>query len=67
LLSGRLPFQHHNAGALLMAHVMEPAPDVRRLVPEIPERISSAIRRAMAKEPEERYTMAGEFVSALFF
>ena len=65
MLSGELPFQHNNPGALLIAHLTQPPPDPRELAPELPDDAAQAIRRALAKSPEERYLTAGEFAAAL--
>lgn len=65
ILTGRLPFRHNNPGAIVLAHLVEPAPDPRRLVPGLPDEVAFAIMRAMAKRPEERFASAGEMVSAM--
>ena len=65
MLTGELPFQHNNPGALLIAHMTQPPPDPRELAPELPDDAAQAIRRALAKSPEERYRTAGEFAAAL--
>lgn len=65
MLTGSLPFQHNNLGALLMAHVLQPAPDPRDIVPDITDNSAYAIQRAMAKQPQDRFMTVGEFVAAL--
>jgi hypothetical protein len=50
---------------LLLAHLNQPPLDARRVTPDVPESVSMALRRAMAKDPEERFVTAGEFVAAL--
>jgi serine/threonine-protein kinase len=65
LLTGSLPYRYKNAGALLMAHLMEPPPDVREFVPELSEQTATTIKIAMAKKPEQRFATAREFVAAL--
>ncbi|TAK12017.1 MAG: serine/threonine protein kinase [Anaerolineae bacterium] len=65
MLTGELPFRHSNPGALVMAHMMEPAPDPRDKVPELPQAAATAIMRAMAKESQDRFMYAGEMVSAM--
>jgi len=65
MLTGQLPFQHNNPGALLIAHMTQSPPDPRDLMPEISAETARAIRRAMAKSPDERYPTAGEFVNTL--
>lgn len=65
ILTGVLPFQYQNPGALLMAHMSQPPPDARLLVPDLLPGCAVAIQRAMAKKPEDRYATVGEFVAAL--
>jgi serine/threonine-protein kinase len=65
MLTGELPFGHSNVGALLLAHLNQPPPDPRNLVPDLTSDAAHAIRRAMAKSPAERFATAGEFAAAL--
>lgn len=65
MLTGELPFRHGNPGALVMAHMMEPAPDPRHKYPGLSEAVATAIMRAMAKEPQGRFMFAGEMVSTM--
>jgi hypothetical protein len=65
MLTGELPFKHNNVGALLLAHLNQPPPDPRDLMPDLPREAAQAVRRAMAKRPEERFAKAGEFAAAL--
>lgn len=65
MLTGGLPFKHHNAGALLIAHLTEPSPDPREIAPDLSKETANVVRRAMAKNPDDRFGTAGEFVAAL--
>jgi len=65
ILTGDVPFKHNNPGALLIAHLTQPPPDSCKLLPDLPERVCTAIQRAMAKKPEERFGTASEFAAAL--
>ncbi|MFZ5881372.1 MAG: serine/threonine-protein kinase [Chloroflexota bacterium] len=65
LLSGSLPFKRNSPGALLLAHMTAPPPDLREVEPITSQRTARAIQKAMAKEPANRYPTAGEFVAAL--
>jgi hypothetical protein len=65
MLTGELPFKHNNVGALLLAHLNQPPPDPRDLVPDLTSDAAHAIRRAMAKSPADRFATAGEFAAAL--
>ena len=65
LLTGRLPFERPNPGALLLAHLTAPAPDARDLLPDLPRHASYALQRAMSKKPADRYASASELLEAL--
>ena len=65
MLTGELPFKHNNVGALLLAHLNQPPPDPRDLVPDLTSNAAHAIRRAMAKSPADRFATAGAFAAAL--
>ncbi len=65
MLTGELPFKHNHPGALLIAQMTQPPPDPRQIVPDLSSSIAKAIQRAMAKEPNQRFARAGEFVAAL--
>lgn len=65
MLTGELPFKHSNAGALLIAHLNQPAPDACELLADLPKQIGTAIQRAMAKKPEDRFATASAFALEL--
>jgi len=65
MLTGEVPFKQQNAGALLIAHLTQPAPDPRDILPDLPREAAHAIRKALAKQPGERYATAGEFINAM--
>jgi len=65
LLTGHLPFERPNTGALLLAHLNAPPPDAREILHGLPRRAAHAIQQAMVKEPKVRFTTAGEFITAL--
>ncbi len=65
MLTGHLPFERPNTGALLLAHLSAPPPDAREQVRDLPRHVAYSIQRAMAKKPKDRYATAGEFVTAL--
>ena len=65
MLTGELPFNHQNIGALLMAHMLQPPPDPRDIAPHLSPEAARAIQRALAKKPEARFPTTGEFVAAL--
>jgi serine/threonine-protein kinase len=65
LLTGEVPFRGDNFVAVAMRHINEPPPSVRERRPELSPRLDAAIRRAMAKEPRERFRSMDEFCNEL--
>ncbi|MGH7146246.1 MAG: protein kinase domain-containing protein [Planctomycetota bacterium] len=55
LMTGQVPFMAATPQAVMQMHLTTPIPDVRQLVPEVPQELSTIIRKCMAKEPNERY------------
>lgn len=55
-LTGRRPYLMTGVGALADAHLRLPPPDVRRYVPEIPERVADLVWRMLAKDAAARPT-----------
>jgi serine/threonine-protein kinase len=64
-LSGQLPFDRQTNVAKVFAHVNDPVPSVRAVVPEVPERLDAIVTKAMAKRPEDRFASAGALTRAL--
>ncbi len=65
LLTGRPPFVCEQPVQAMFAHCSQPVPDPRELVPEIPAACVEIIRRAMAKQPHDRFASATEMQAAL--
>ena len=63
-LTGETPFAHRSRLAMAWAHLEEepPRPSERR--PDLPEAIDPVIRKAMAKEPQDRYTTCAALIGA---
>ncbi len=64
MLTGSRPFQG-NAGQVLFAHLRQPPPNPRNLVPDLPEEVVQPVLRALSKQPDDRYARAGELAAAL--
>jgi serine/threonine-protein kinase len=64
-LTGRPPFVHANEMMVIQQHLLQPAPDVRTLRPETPTELATAIGRALAKEPADRWPDAGAMRAAM--
>ena len=65
MLTGNPPYTGGSMRQMLMRHSMDPVPSARATRPEVPEHVSWALVRAMAKEPNERFASAAEFSRAL--
>jgi putative two-component system response regulator len=65
MLTGRVPFQGDTPAATLLSHLNKAMPPIRELDGELSEHAEGALRRALAKAPQERFLQASEFVDAL--
>jgi serine/threonine-protein kinase len=60
LLTGQLPFKGDSTTSLINAHVDMPIPDLRQVKGKLPAAWQEVVAKAMAKEPDDRYSTAGE-------
>jgi len=63
-LCGRLPFEGSPL-EIIEQHLSANPPPLRELVPDLAPTIEQAVLKAMAKEPEQRFASAEDFVQAL--
>jgi serine/threonine protein kinase len=64
-LAGQPPFYHRNEAVVLQLHLTQAAPDVRTLRSDTPAELAQGIARALAKNPEERWSSAAAMRDAL--
>ena len=64
-LGGQAPFVHRNEAVVLQLHLTQPAPDVRTLRSDTPPELATAITKAMAKAPNDRWRSAAEMRETL--
>ncbi|HEU5347324.1 MAG TPA: serine/threonine-protein kinase, partial [Ktedonobacterales bacterium] len=64
LVTGSLPFVASDSLQLALQHLNTPPPSARALRPELPEPADEALRKALAKQPQDRFDSAGTFASA---
>jgi serine/threonine-protein kinase len=57
-IAGKPPFTNRNEAIVLQLHLTEMAPDLRTLRPDTPAYVASAVARALAKKPEDRWPSA---------
>ena len=65
MLTGRVPFQADTPAAVLISHVTRPMPPAHELKGELLAHVEDVLRRALAKNPADRYPSASSFVLAL--
>ena len=66
LLVGEYPFDRETAAATMVAHLNEPAPNIRHVAARnVPEGLARLVMRCLAKAPEARYRDGGELADAL--
>jgi pSer/pThr/pTyr-binding forkhead associated (FHA) protein/tRNA A-37 threonylcarbamoyl transferase component Bud32 len=63
-LTGEPPFVGSKEGPAMLAHVNSPPPSPLERVPGLPPQFDDVVRRAMAKEPGQRYPSAGDLGEA---
>jgi pSer/pThr/pTyr-binding forkhead associated (FHA) protein len=63
-LTGEPPFARWRGGPEMLAHVDAPPPSPRELRPDLPPAFDDVVRRAMAKDPAERYPSGGDLGQA---
>ena len=65
MVTGRTPFQGKTTTSLLHAHVYEPPPPPRQFAPDLPKSVESVLLRALAKDPDSRFSTARDMAEAL--
>ncbi len=65
MLAGDLPFQATNTPSMLMKHISDTARPLRERRRDLPPLLVSAVERAMAKRPQDRWEDAGSFRDAI--
>lgn len=65
MLIGRAPFAEGTMVQKLLQHQQEPPPAVETLRTDVPRRLAAAIRRLMAKQPEERFQQPSQLEAEL--
>jgi len=65
MLSGRVPFTADTPPAMMYQHLNEAPPPIRTLRSDLPSFVEGVIRRALAKDPAQRFQTGAEFANAL--
>lgn len=64
LITGREPFQAETPMGLLLMHINEPLPPISDFREKVPETVQEVVETATAKNPDDRYSSAGEMARA---
>jgi tRNA A-37 threonylcarbamoyl transferase component Bud32 len=65
MLAGELPFTADTPVAVLLKHISDTPPPLHVRVPGLPSSLDGVLRRALAKEPEERYPTGAALARAV--
>jgi len=65
MFTGQLPYTGRNPYKVLSAHVNQDIPQLLDYRPELPGTLQMVIEKALAKDPEKRFSSAGELANAL--
>jgi diguanylate cyclase (GGDEF)-like protein len=64
-LTGRPPFIADEVAELLRLHATVPPPDLTELVPDVPAGLATVVATLLAKDPDDRYDDADQFLADL--
>ncbi len=65
MIIGRVPFSGISPVAVAIKHAMEEPTPITLLNPNIPQSVETVVKVAMAKQPQHRFTSAGQLAQAL--
>jgi serine/threonine protein kinase len=65
LCTGRLPFPANTISEAIKFHTREKPPSPQAIQPDLPDNISQVILKALQKDPQDRFSDAAAFASAL--
>ena len=65
MLTGHQPYKADTPMSVILKHITEPVPEILREHPEFPFEVDEVIKKAMHKDPEQRYASMIELARAL--
>ncbi len=64
-LTGQVPFDGDTSVAIMLKHISQPVPALRKIRPDLPLALEEVVNKALAKDPGQRYQTAAEMWAAL--
>ena len=65
MVTGRVPYIAETPVAVVFKHIQDPLPSIHQFNPDLPDSVELVLRKALAKNPDDRYQHAEDFVSAI--
>ncbi len=65
MVAGQLPFESDTPMGMVMQHINDTPPPLKKFAPSLPPGLEEVILKAMAKAPEGRFMRAAEMAAAL--
>jgi hypothetical protein len=65
MATGRPPYKAETPMAVMIKHISDPLPPPSTINPDFPDEVEAVILKALAKNPDDRYQMAGAMVKGL--
>ena len=65
MLTGRRPFEGESRNDVLRRILLDAAPDLAKAAPQVPSAVVRVVRRALRKDPDDRWSSAIEMKAAL--
>jgi len=65
MLTGDLPYEADTPMGLAVKHITEPVPRILTVKPDLPFEIEAVMNKALAKEPDERFSTAGKMATSV--
>ncbi len=65
MVTGRMPFIDQAVHTIIYKHIFEEPPSIGELRPDCPAYLATALHKALAKEPENRFATMEDFASAV--
>ena len=65
MMTGKQPYRSDTPAKAMMMHILQPVPNILEDQPNLPVECEALIKKAMAKNPDQRFATAGEMAAEL--